>query len=197
MLQRQRVRDGAVEHFAVMADHDDGVGIFLDIAFEPRRAFQIEIVCRLIQQQHIRLTDQHARNRRAHPPPAGELFRRAVKIIGLEPKSRQNNRGARIGIPRIHIGQALIYLAQLIRVRFGLRRFHQARPFRIGGQDHFHDGLIRRVDFLRNPAEARAFIHADGGIIRRFLNLFADKAQQRGFARAVAPDQADFPAGAK
>ena len=161
-----------------MRDHNHRMWIFADIAFQPRRAFKIEIVCRLIQQQQIRFRNKHPRNRRAHPPTARELFGRAVKVFGLKPKPREHHRRARIRVPCINIHKPLMNFANAVRVCRGLRFYHQGVTFLIGGQNHIHDGFIRRVYLLRNPAHARAFIQAHRGIFGLISDFFADEPQQ-------------------
>ena len=43
------------------------------MALEPQRAFEIEVVGRLVEQQDFRLEEQHGAERHAHAPAAGEL----------------------------------------------------------------------------------------------------------------------------
>ena len=64
--------DGAVQKPAVVADDDDGVGIFRKIAFQPERAFEVEVVGRLVQKQQIGGGEEHAGKRHAHSPAARE-----------------------------------------------------------------------------------------------------------------------------
>ena len=65
-----------VQQLAVVADDQRGVRVFLQPRFEPERAFQVEIVGRLVQQQQVGLGEQRRRQRHAHPPAAGELRHR-------------------------------------------------------------------------------------------------------------------------
>ena len=47
--------DGIVEQVAVMADDDDGSRIARQVIGQPQRAFEVEVVGRLIEQKQIRL----------------------------------------------------------------------------------------------------------------------------------------------
>jgi hypothetical protein len=62
----------AVQKPAVVADDQHGVRVAREVAFQPQRAFEVEIVRRLVEQQQVGLREQHARQRHAHPPAARE-----------------------------------------------------------------------------------------------------------------------------
>src|SRR3546814_3974678 len=66
-----------VQQVTVMADHDQGLGIGLEVAFQPDRGLQVEMVGRLVEQQQLRLLEQHRGQRHTHPPAAGILRQRA------------------------------------------------------------------------------------------------------------------------
>ena len=53
-----------------MADHQHGVRIARQIAFQPKRALKIKIVGRFVQKQQIVLGEQVPRQRHPHPPAA-------------------------------------------------------------------------------------------------------------------------------
>ncbi len=178
-----------------MADDQDGVRIFLDIGFEPGRAFKVEIVGRLIEQQEIRLGEQDTGNRRAHTPAAGEFFRGAAKVFSGEAEAVQHFGGARFGGPGINVEQALMDFTDAVGVGRGLGFLHQGVALCVSGQHDVENGLVSGGDLLRDPAEPGAGIQADGAVIARVFHILADQAQQGGFARAVAAHKADFPAG--
>ena len=66
----QDALDRFVEQIAVVADHQHGVRIALDEVFQPERAFEVEIVRRLVQEQDVGGGEQRARKRNAHAPAA-------------------------------------------------------------------------------------------------------------------------------
>ncbi len=73
VVEMQDPLHSAVQKPPVVADDDDRMGVFLQIAFKPERAFEVKIVGRLVKQQIVRLRKQHARQRHAHPPAAREI----------------------------------------------------------------------------------------------------------------------------
>src|SRR5262249_6591150 len=60
--------DSVVEQIAVVADDDDRARISRDMALEPKRGLEIEIIGRLVEQQQIGLRKQCRRERDAHAP---------------------------------------------------------------------------------------------------------------------------------
>ena len=71
--EMQYVIDRIVEDLAVVADDHRGVGVFLQAGLKPERAFEIEIVGGLIEQQQVRLGKQGRSQGHAHAPTAGEF----------------------------------------------------------------------------------------------------------------------------
>ena len=73
-----------------------------------------------------------------------------------------------------------------------LRLGEQARALLVGGEHEVDQALRPARRFLRHPADAGGARHVDAAVIGR--QLAGDQAQQRGLARAVAPDEADLVA---
>ena len=57
-----------------MRDQHERVRIVREIFLEPVASLEIEMVCRLVQQQQIRLLEQQLGQRDAHLPAARELL---------------------------------------------------------------------------------------------------------------------------
>ena len=57
--------DDIIEEVAVVRHEDDVAGIFLQIVFQPRHAFGVEMVGRLVEQQDVRLFEQQLAERDA------------------------------------------------------------------------------------------------------------------------------------
>ena len=66
----QDLVDRAFQQVAVVADHDHRARVIRKMILEPQRAFQIEIVGRLVQQQKVRRGKQRGGKRHAHAPAA-------------------------------------------------------------------------------------------------------------------------------
>ena len=47
-MQVEDAADGAIEEAAVVADNQHGVGVAGEESLKPDRAFEVEIVCRLV-----------------------------------------------------------------------------------------------------------------------------------------------------
>jgi hypothetical protein len=77
--------DRVAQQFAVMTDDQYRVRIFLQPRLKPQRAFQIEIIRRLVEQQIIRLREQRGHQRDPHAPAAGKFRHRAHKIVVGKP----------------------------------------------------------------------------------------------------------------
>ena len=69
-----------------MADDENRVAIGADIVLQPDHAFQIEIVGRLVQQQHVRFGKQRRSQRHTHPPAAGKCRAGSFCAVSLKPR---------------------------------------------------------------------------------------------------------------
>ena len=119
-LEMQNMRGHVVEQIAVMADDDDARRIAREIVDEPERAFEIEIIGRLVEQQQIRLREQHRRQRDAHAPAAGEFRQRAVLRLGVEAEAGRMARRARRRRMGVDIGEPRLDFGDVVRVMRGL-----------------------------------------------------------------------------
>ncbi len=72
VFEMQDRADRAVEQATVVADHQNGMRIARQIAFQPKRAFEVKVIRRLVQKQQIGLRKQHGGKRHAHAPAAGK-----------------------------------------------------------------------------------------------------------------------------
>ena len=80
-----------------------------------------------------------------------------------------------------------MHFAQTIGVFARLRLNHQGGPFRIGGQNRFNRSRCSARRFLRDIADACAARHIQPPLIG--IKAADQHLHQRGFARAIAPDQ--------
>ena len=94
LIEMQNMVTNGIQHVAVMADDENGGRIFFQIINQPERAFQIEIVGRLVEEQKIRLGEEHRRQRHTHPPAAGKFRQSAVLRIMVKAQTGQNGRRA-------------------------------------------------------------------------------------------------------
>ena len=175
-----------------MADDQRGVRIFLQARFEPERAFKIEIVGRLVEQQKIRLGEQGRGERDPHAPAAGKLGHRTFEIGIGKAETGENfgrPRGCAVSVDgielRIELGHVL--------GRRGLKCCIERIAPRIGGEDGVDQGDRRRRMFLIDRADARGFREQNLAAERHILA--EDELEQGRFADPVAADKTDFRSG--
>src|SRR5262249_8736315 len=80
--------DRSVQGVAIVADEENRAAIALEIIFEPERAFEIEIVRRLVQEEKVGRREQDSGKGHAHAPPAGEFAARTRLLLGGEAEAR-------------------------------------------------------------------------------------------------------------
>ena len=160
---------------------------------QPQRAFQIEIVGRLVEQQQFGLGEQRGGERDAHAPAAGK-FRARARLVGVgKSEAREDRGGAGRGRVRAHVGEPGLDLGDAVGIVRGLR-FGQQRAALAIGLEHDLEQAFRAVRrFLRQPPDAPARRQLDGAVLGR--HVAGDHVEQRGLAGAVAADQADAGAG--
>ena len=132
-LRVQNGIDRIVEQFTIVADDHGGVGIFLQPRLEPQRAFEIEIVGRLVEQKKLGLREQRGGQRHPHAPAAGKFRHRPGEIVVGKTKPAQDFGGACRGTVGVDGIQSLIDFGKLFRFRrFELRIERFAS--RVGGK---------------------------------------------------------------
>ena len=189
----QDLVDRGIEQVAVMADDDHRARIVRQMVFQPQRAFEIEIVGRLVQQQQIRRREQRRGERHAHAPAAGKFGDRPGLVRGRKSEPAQDRRRARRRGMGIDIDQPGLDLGDTIGIVGGFGLMQQRIALQIGLQ-HDVDEAFRAVGgFLRQAADAPARRQRDAAGLHR--QLAADGVKQRRFADAVAADETDARAG--
>ena len=88
-----------VEEVAIVRDRDDGAGIVLEEALEPRDRLGVEVVGRLVEQQQIGRLQQQPAQRDAAPLAAGE--RRDVGVGRRQAQRVHRHLEPRVEIPRV------------------------------------------------------------------------------------------------
>ena len=155
-----------------MRHDDEGECSGPEQAFQPLDAFKIEVVCRLVEQQDVRIGDEGFGNRKALAPAAAQARRFAVHA-GIAAAVVFRKAGA-----TECFAKALLALTGrdggAIQSLFDVLAHGDARS-EIGDLMHVADtGALAKRDF------------AGVGLV-----LGAENGEQRGFACAIGPDQAD------
>jgi hypothetical protein len=142
-----------VEQIAIMADDKDRCWIAVKIIDQPKHAFKIEVIGRLVEKQKIGARKQSGGERDGHPLAAGKFVKRPLLRRFIEAKTSQNARCPRGRRMRRNIGEARLNLADAGRIGRGLGFGHQTRAFEFGGKDKIDQVLRPARGLLLDTAE--------------------------------------------
>src|SRR5258706_3600957 len=150
---------------AIVADEQQCAVEVQHHVFEPRDGFDIQMIGRFIQQQEVGLRDQCAAQHHPAPPAARQGANRRAAI---ELQARND----------------------LIHLQFGLPIVVRRGAGPDAAHDHVaHRRLARGRHLLGQTRDPRAGAHPHLAAVRR--DLPGNELQQRRFAFAVAPEQAN------
>ena len=180
--------DRAVQQVAVVRDQKHRMRIFRDIVLKPQRAFEVEIVGRLVEQQQVGLRKEHGGQRHAHAPAAGEGRGRALLRRVVEAEAGKDRRRAGLRRMRVDVGKPHVDLGDAMRVGGRLFLGHQCCALDVGLEHDLDQRLLGARRFLRHLADARVLRQADRAGLRR--EVAGDGPEQRRLAGAVAADEA-------
>ena len=191
-----------------MCDRDDGAGVAVEELLEPRDRFRVEMVGRLVQQQHVRFRQQQPAECDAAALAAGQL--RDVGVPFGQPQRIGRHLELAIDFPAVRRVDLVLQFALLLEQRrhlvvverFGetiadlVEALHERERSRDAFLDEFADGL-GRVEFrlLRQVTDLDAGLRP--GLA---LDLGVDAGhdpQQGRLAGAVQAEHADLRAGEK
>ena len=85
-VELEHARDRALQERAIVTHHDDSTRQRLEEPFEPRQPVEVEIVGRLVEQEHVELAQQHRGQRHARGLTTRERRRRHVEQVLGEPE---------------------------------------------------------------------------------------------------------------
>jgi hypothetical protein len=188
--------------------HQKRAGVGLEELLEPDDRLDVEVVGRLIHQQHVGPAEQHPRQRDAHFPAARELPNVAIDLVILEAEAVQNLAGLRFERIAAEMVVLLLHLAEArenaVHVVRALVIFHGALEvlelvMQIADAAAAGDGLVEHrparhlLHILAEIADGQALGNRDLTLVGSFLA--DDHAKQGGLAGAVGADQADLVAG--
>ncbi len=193
LVQMQDGTNRVIEQVAIMADDQNRVAIGADIVLEPDHTFQIEIVGRFIQQQHVRFGKQGCSKRNTHPPATGKCRAWFVLRSIIETEPGQNGSRARCCGMGVNIGKTHLDVGNAVRICCRFCFGKQAGTLLVGCQDDFDEGFRSARCFLGHGADARIARHRACSRLGRYLAK--DQFQQGRLAGAVAPDKTDSMAG--
>ena len=188
LIEMDDAVDGAVEEVAVVADEEHGPRIAGEIGLEPDRAFEVEIVGRLVEKQEVRLGEEHRGERDAHPPAArkrraGAALRRRVEAEAGEDRRR---RALRPNGRRCRRAASGCRRCGADRSPSRPRRAGTARSVSAASTTSISDSSPDGASCATWPMRALR-----GRLIEPVFgrDLAGDQAEQRRLAAAVPPDQ--------
>ncbi len=200
-IQLQNARDGMIQKNAIVRDNQRPAGCAAQPAFQPLQHLHVQMVGGFIQQQNLRIGEQHLRQRQTGALPPAEIGYRHF-LFKMRQSQISQDGGSRTRIGRLHLLQQLVVALGKLPVSWiasqGLRSrsqfLHQRVDIPVCAADHLPDGCSGiRFETLRQVADAqicRAMNAAGGG----FFTAGQD-AQQSGLSAAVEPDQSHAFAG--
>ncbi len=203
IAQLQHALGDRVEEIAIVADDQLGRAGSLGIALEPLRGGEVQMVGRLVHEQHVRTREQQPGQRDPHAPATRELHCRPVAVSIREAEAGEH--AAHLGLDRVaaaplelllELGMAMHDLlelgfvelqlvdltlerAQLLLdgVQVGHRAQHLVVERALGGEI----GILGQITAHGAPAERHA------ARVRRFEP--GQEAKQRRLAGAVGANQ--------
>ena len=195
--------DRDIQKIAIVRNQQIRERVIREIGFEPVAGFEIQVIRRLIQQQHVRLGQQQLRERDAHLPAAREMFGAPRPVFLLEPEPVKHRAHLRLNRVAISIAKFRIDVVQTIGCGFvfGARWVELAETvverlqlllhfMKIGEHAHaFGENRAagKRQAILRKIALRDAFLRGHRAVVERLHP--AQNLQQRRLARAVSADQ--------
>ena len=120
---------GDVQKIAVVRDQHVGERIIRQIRFQPVARFQIQVIGRLVEQQHVGLFEQQLRQRDAHLPAARKLLGAAGPIFLAKPEPVEHRAHLRLDRVAVAIAEFAYRCDADGRPRLHIRRSPgRARP---------------------------------------------------------------------
>ena len=91
LVELEHPRHDAFEECPVVADHHDAAGEVVEERLEPGQACEVEVVRRLVEQEHVEAAEQDRRQRRRAPPVHPRATRSATSSSAFgSPRSAQH-----------------------------------------------------------------------------------------------------------
>ena len=175
-------------------------GIGLEVVDQPHRAFEVEIVGRLVEQQQVGRGEQHRRERNPHAPAAGE-FRQARGRCAASSKPRPARmRAARAGAAWASMSASRVWISAMRSgSRGGLGLVEQRAALDVGVEhevdqrlraagrlllDRADAGVLGRRDRRRSPAPVRRARCGTAWSCRRRCGRPGRRARRSGWRRS-------------
>ena len=161
--------DGAVgdivDEGAVVAHQHHGFGRLGEKLLKPLYAFDVEVVGRLVEQEHVGLLQENLGELDAHAPATGELARGAVEVAALEAQTGEGALEGGFVVVAAEHHVAVVLESELLD-QLGI-----ALALVVGAVGHL---LLQPLDALFHAGgvdEGFAGLFDDGGVVGEFHHL--------------------------
>ena len=161
-----------LQEVAVVRDHDAREARGAQHGLQPLDALEVEMVRRLVEQQHVRLHHHRLGDREPLAPASAQTGGFCVHADG----------GVRAVVGEAGLAERLAQALLVLVLR-------NTAAVERGLQHAAHRRACGVLGDLLHVADARALAHGD--FARIGFHLAGEDGEQRGLARAVRPDQAD------
>ena len=205
-IQVKDLVDGVAQELNVVGDDHDAAGEGLDPVAQPHDRVVVEVVGRLVEEEHIRVGEEHAGEFDAAALTARERIEPLVEDAVLKAEGVRDLRSLGVGGPSTGVGELLVELDVAFHgplLASALGRGHlvlglaNARDDRVDAA-HGDDAVaslhlrVTNVGVLREVADGA--VGADGaGVLGRSpaVGFSGEETHRRGLAGTVASDEAD------
>jgi len=176
-----------VEKGPVVGDGDDAAIETDQQIFQPGNRVQVQVVGRLVEQQHIGLGDQRLRQRYAL---FGATRQRADEGVLVQVKPVQGFFNALLPVPaieRLDFGLQGIQVSMLVGCQVLL--YYVFCSCQSCACSYKNSSMWVQARLLRNVGNAQVLLQLQGAVVRFFKSR--QNFEQRRFACAIAADQAN------
>ena len=190
------VRAHLVQEVTIVADDDHRALVAVEHVLQPADRVDVQVVGRLVQQQHVGIREQRLRQQHAQLPARRHFAHRQVVQVDGDFQAQQQLAGARLGGVAVVFGELGLQVGGAHVVVFaglgvGVDRValgHGRPHFGVAHHDHVqHPEVLERELVLAQLAQAHARLQRH--VARRGFQVAADDLHERRLAGPVGPDQ--------
>ena len=186
-----------VQEVAVVGDDDDGVLEAEEEILQPGDGLQIEMVGRLVQQEHVRVAEKGLGEEHPHLVPRFQLLHPLLPQLLRDAEAVQQHRRLGFRFVAVHLGKFRLQLAGadavlLGELRLGVDRLalgHDLEEARVPHDDGVEDRLLVEGELVL-PQHRDPLAGADDDLPLVRLDLAGENLQKGRLAGAVGADQA-------
>ena len=186
-----------IQEMTIVTDDDHRCVVIVQRALEPADRVDVEVVGRLVEQQHVGRREQRLREQHAQLQAGRQFTHRAVVFVFVDARVDQDAAGARLGGIAAVLRELAFELSgfhvvgvRRVRVRIdAVPLLHRPPHLHVALHHHIQDALVFIAELvLVQLSEPHAGLQHD--VARALLEVAAQDLHQRRLAAAVCTDQA-------